>query len=206
VFFQVATAAQFIATVETITGRTVRAFASATDPDRGSSWRTSSSCPSTEVDRRRRATRWRSPILAVRPTSQVGRAALDDTWFSAAVVAVTASSALAVHRRRGGTSSFAERFDAWLEEHRPRIEPGTFRDYRVHGERRLKPFFGTLKPAAITPGDVRRYVAELVAEGRLSAKTINNSLAVLRCSPRTSSRTATSCATRRAARPAPTSG
>ena len=34
-FFQVATADQFIATVETITGRTVRAFASATDPDKG---------------------------------------------------------------------------------------------------------------------------------------------------------------------------
>jgi uncharacterized protein YbcI len=34
-FFQVATADQFIATVEKITGRTVRAFASATDPDRG---------------------------------------------------------------------------------------------------------------------------------------------------------------------------
>jgi hypothetical protein len=34
-FFQVATADQFIATVERITGRTVRAFASATDPDHG---------------------------------------------------------------------------------------------------------------------------------------------------------------------------
>jgi uncharacterized protein YbcI len=34
-FFQVATAEQFIAAVEAITGRTVRAFASATDPDRG---------------------------------------------------------------------------------------------------------------------------------------------------------------------------
>ena len=34
-FLQVATAAQFVATVETITGRTVRAFASATDPDKG---------------------------------------------------------------------------------------------------------------------------------------------------------------------------
>src|SRR4051794_22274498 len=34
-FFQVATAEQFIATVETITRRTVRAFASATDPDNG---------------------------------------------------------------------------------------------------------------------------------------------------------------------------
>ena len=34
-FFQVATADTFIAAVERITGRTVRAFASATDPDRG---------------------------------------------------------------------------------------------------------------------------------------------------------------------------
>jgi uncharacterized protein YbcI len=34
-FLQVATAEQFIATVENITGRTVRAFASATDRDRG---------------------------------------------------------------------------------------------------------------------------------------------------------------------------
>jgi uncharacterized protein YbcI len=34
-FLQVATATQFIETVETITGRTVRAFASATDPDNG---------------------------------------------------------------------------------------------------------------------------------------------------------------------------
>ena len=34
-FFQVATADQFIAAVETITGRTVRAFASASDPDHG---------------------------------------------------------------------------------------------------------------------------------------------------------------------------
>ena len=34
-FFPVATADQFVSAVETITGRTVRAFASATDPDRG---------------------------------------------------------------------------------------------------------------------------------------------------------------------------
>ena len=34
-FLQVATAEQFIAAVETLTGRTVHAFASASDPDRG---------------------------------------------------------------------------------------------------------------------------------------------------------------------------
>jgi integrase len=76
--------------------------------------------------------------------------------------------------------TFTERFDRWLEEHRPRIEPGTYRDYRVHGDKRLKPFFGAMKPAAVTPSDVRRYVAALVREGDLSPKTINNSLAVLR--------------------------
>ena len=37
-----------------------------------------------------------------------------------------------------------------------------------------------MKPAAVTPSDVRRYVTLLVAEGRISVKTINNSLAVLR--------------------------
>jgi hypothetical protein len=34
-FLQVATAEQFIAAVERLTGRTVHAFASSTDPDRG---------------------------------------------------------------------------------------------------------------------------------------------------------------------------
>jgi hypothetical protein len=38
--------------------------------------------------------------------------------------------------------TFAERFDAWLEEHRPRIEPGTYRDYRVHGESASSRFSG----------------------------------------------------------------
>jgi hypothetical protein len=39
-----------------------------------------------------------------------------------------------------------------------------------------------MRPAAVTPSDVRRYVAELVARGDLAAKMINNSLAVLRVS------------------------
>jgi hypothetical protein len=95
-------------------------------------------------------------------------------WRTQTMAAVYRGEVVAV---RG---TFAARFDAWLEEHRPRIEPGTYRDYRVHGEKRLKPFFGGMKPAAVTPTDVRRYVAALVAEGRVSVKTINNSLAVLR--------------------------
>ena len=58
--------------------------------------------------------------------------------------------------------TFASYIDRWLREHRPRIEEGTYRDYRVHVERRLKPFFGEMKLSDITPGEVRRYVAELV--------------------------------------------
>jgi integrase len=95
-------------------------------------------------------------------------------WRTQTMAAVYRGEVVAV---RG---TFDERFDSWLEEHRPRIEPGTYRDYRVHGDKRLKPYFGPMKPAAVTPSDVRRYVAELVAGGRFSVKTINNSLAVLR--------------------------
>src|SRR5680860_434680 len=58
--------------------------------------------------------------------------------------------------------TFASYIDGWLAEHRPRIEEGTYRDYRVHIQRRLKPFFGDLKLGDIAPAHVRRYVAELV--------------------------------------------
>jgi integrase len=76
--------------------------------------------------------------------------------------------------------TFARYFDDWLAEHRPRLEDGTYRDYEVHGRLRLKPFFGELKLEQITPKHVRRYVAELDAGGAIGAKTINNSLIVLR--------------------------
>jgi len=60
------------------------------------------------------------------------------------------------------------------------MEDGTYRDYEVHGRRRLKPFFGHLKLEAITAKHVRRYVADLDAQGEVSPKTINNSIIVLR--------------------------
>ena len=58
-------------------------------------------------------------------------------------------------------NTFADYIDRWLTEHRPRLEEGTYRDYCVHVERRLKPFFGPRKLDTITAADVRRYVAEL---------------------------------------------
>jgi Phage integrase, N-terminal SAM-like domain len=48
---------------------------------------------------------------------------------------------------------------AWLREHRPRLEEGTYRDYRNHADRRLTPFFGAMRLSDISPADVRRYVA-----------------------------------------------
>src|SRR5947209_2622962 len=80
----------------------------------------------------------------------------------------------------GNTSSFSQYFDRWLAEHRPRLEPGTYREYEVHGRLRLKPFFGDKRLSAISPSDVRGYVADLVADGKLSSKSINNSIIVLR--------------------------
>ena len=68
--------------------------------------------------------------------------------------------------------SFSQYIDRWLEEHRPRLEEGTYRDYQVHIEQRLKPFFGEMKLSSITSVDVRRYVAELVrgADGGASVR------------------------------------
>ena len=57
--------------------------------------------------------------------------------------------------------TFAAYIDRWLREHRPRIEEGTYLDYRTHVEIRLKPFFGSMRLTDITSADIRRYVAEL---------------------------------------------
>ena len=74
---------------------------------------------------------------------------------------------------------FEDYIDAWLLEHRSRIEPGTYRDYDTHIRRRLRPFFGEKRLTTISPPDVRRYVTAQRDAG-LSPKTINNSLTVLR--------------------------
>lgn len=57
--------------------------------------------------------------------------------------------------------TFAAYIDRWLREHRPRIEEGTYLDYRSHVELRLKPFFGSMPLSDIAAADIRRYVAQL---------------------------------------------
>jgi integrase len=75
-------------------------------------------------------------------------------------------------------ATFAELFDNWLERRKPYLEPGTWRDYEVHGRRRIKPFFGAMKATAIERDTVERWLAGLTDTG-LAAKTINNALGVL---------------------------
>lgn len=76
--------------------------------------------------------------------------------------------------------TFAEYAERWLAEHRPRVEAGTFADYRKSVEKYLIPALGARKLAAISRAHVRQLVADLVAEGRLANKTVNNAIVPLR--------------------------
>ncbi len=77
---------------------------------------------------------------------------------------------------------FATYFDAWLHGRRPFLSPGTLSDYRNHGEKRLKPAFGRVRPAELTTADVREWMSEqdeAVEAGLIAPKTVNNALGVL---------------------------
>jgi integrase len=64
-----------------------------------------------------------------------------------------------------------------LEAKRPHVTAGTLQDYATQGRKRLLPWFGKLRLAAIDEDCVRGWLAEmaeLVDAGELSAKTVNN--------------------------------
>jgi integrase len=82
--------------------------------------------------------------------------------------------------RAGGGETFAAYATRWLEDHRPRVEPGTHRDYEKSIEKYLIPALGARKLSAVTPGHLRRLVADLASSGRLAPKTINNAIVPLR--------------------------
>ena len=82
--------------------------------------------------------------------------------------------------RGGGGETFASYARRWLEEHRPRVEAGTFRDYRKSVEMYLIPVLGARKLSAIRPGHLRALVADLAASGASAPKTINNAIVPLR--------------------------
>jgi integrase len=77
--------------------------------------------------------------------------------------------------------AFGEHFDQWLRGHHS-IGKGSRADYRGHGERRLKPYFGAMRLSAIGVQTVRDFVSEMVEQveaGSLAPKTVNNALSCL---------------------------
>lgn len=96
--------------------------------------------------------------------------------------AALAARAIAVEEVRRGDvrvtrDTFGEFWAKVLEAKRPYITAGTLQDYTTQGHKRLLPWFGELKLAAVDEDRVRSWLAEmaeLVADGELSAKTVNN--------------------------------
>jgi integrase len=64
----------------------------------------------------------------------------------------------------------------WLEERKPELGERTYDDYRWALTHHLLPFFGEMPLAAINARDVDRYKAVKLAEGVLSANTLNKTI------------------------------
>ncbi len=77
--------------------------------------------------------------------------------------------------------TFADAAAEWLRyvEHDRQRRPSTIRDYRIVVDKVLVPVLGEAPLAAITSAHVDAFRARLVAEGRLSPRTINKYLALI---------------------------
>jgi hypothetical protein len=78
---------------------------------------------------------------------------------------------------RASRETFAEFWATVLEAKRPYVTAGTLQDYATQGRKRLLPWFGELRLAAIDEDRVRAWLgdmAELVDAGEFNAKTVNN--------------------------------
>ncbi len=79
--------------------------------------------------------------------------------------------------------TFAEYAAEWIESYQGRtsrgIRPETIDDYRNDLERVAIPFFGRTRLAAIEPRDIKRFAAQLAAQG-LKAGSVRNLLAPVR--------------------------
>jgi integrase len=105
--------------------------------------------------------------------------------FTSPTAAAKYRAEMVVRADRGELRTTRQRFDDWFDEwlrgHHA-VSAGTRADYRRHGEKRLKPFFGHVRLSAITVQLVKDFVAEQVEHveaGDLAPKTVNNSLACL---------------------------
>jgi integrase len=84
-----------------------------------------------------------------------------------------------IHPVAGAT--FADAAAEWLRyiEHDRKRRPSTVRDYRIVVDKALVPALGAAPLEALTGGHIDSFRAHLVAEGRLSARTINKYLALI---------------------------
>ena len=64
------------------------------------------------------------------------------------------------------STRLADYFESWLAGHKPFIDPGTWRDYRTHGSKRLVPEFGDKRLAEIATADVRAWLAKAAQAGK----------------------------------------
>ena len=101
--------------------------------------------------------------------------------FTSRSEAVSARSKAVEEVRRGEViatrDTFGEFWANLLDAKRPYVTPGTLQDYATHGRKRLLPWFGGLRLTAIDEDRIRDWLAdmvELVQDGELSAKTVNN--------------------------------
>jgi integrase len=101
--------------------------------------------------------------------------------FSTRSEAIAARAAATEQVRRGEVRATRDTFRTFWTEllaaKRPYLTPGTLQDYTYHGRKRLLPWFGELRLTAIDEDRIRDWLAdmaELVADGELSPKTVNN--------------------------------
>jgi integrase len=73
--------------------------------------------------------------------------------------------------------SFADFWELVLAQKRRYVTAGSYEDFATHGRKRLLPFFGSVNVSAIDEDLVRDWLgtmSELVEEGELAPKTVNN--------------------------------
>lgn len=106
--------------------------------------------------------------------------------FSSEKAARDAKRRLTERIERGEVRHTKETFGAhwgrWLARRKPYLEPSTWSAYEIDGRKRLLPVLGSSPLGSIGVDQVRSLMAELaelVAAGEVSAKTVNNTLGTL---------------------------
>jgi integrase len=84
---------------------------------------------------------------------------------------------------RGEVRISRERFgvfwERWLVKRKPYLEEGSWRDYEIHGRKRILPRFEDERLTAITSPMVEDWIVELASNGDYKPKTLNNALKTL---------------------------